>query len=87
MRKIKEVLRLSHEVGLGQREIARCAQLAQSTVHEYLARARTAGLSWPLPEGLDDQAIENLLFPATTPTEKRYSTPATSMRSYALIPI
>ena len=37
MRKIKEVLRLYHEVHLGQREIARCAQLAQSTVHEYLA--------------------------------------------------
>jgi hypothetical protein len=28
MRKIKEVLHLFHEVGLGQREVARCVQLA-----------------------------------------------------------
>jgi transposase len=74
MRKIKEVLRLYHEVGLGQREIARCAQLAQSTVHEYLARARAAGLSWPLP-GQDEEAIENLLFPRTAPAEKPYPIP------------
>jgi transposase len=75
MRKIKEVLRLFHEVGLGQREIARCAQLAQSAVHEYLERAGAAGLSWPLPEGLDDQAIEDRLFPTTQSTEGRYPLP------------
>jgi transposase len=75
MRKIKEVLRLYHEVHLGQREIGRCAQLAQSTVHEYLARARAAGLGWPLPEGQDEEAIENLLFPRTAPAEKPYPIP------------
>ena len=75
MRKIKEVLRLYHEVHLGQREIARCAQLAQSTVHEYLERARAAGLGWPLPEGQDEEAIENLLFPRTAPAEKPYPIP------------
>ena len=75
MRKIKEVLRLYHEVHLGQREIARCAQLAQSTVHEYLERARAAGLGWPLPEGQDEEAIENLLFPRTAPAEQPYPIP------------
>jgi transposase len=74
MRKVKEVLRLYHEVGLGQREIARCAQLAQSTVHEYLERARAAGLSWPLPEGQDEEAVENLLFPRPE-AEKPYPVP------------
>jgi transposase len=75
MRKIKEVLRLYHEVHLGQREIARCAQLAQSTVHQYLERARAAGLGWPLPEGQDEQTIERLLFPRTATAEQPYPVP------------
>jgi TnpA family transposase/transposase/cell division inhibitor SulA len=37
--------------------------LSQSAVSSYLTRARQAGLSWPLPEGLDDEALELLLFP------------------------
>jgi len=51
MRKIKEVLRLRFELKMGQREIARACSISQSTVHEYLKAARTAGVSWPLPEG------------------------------------
>jgi transcriptional regulator with XRE-family HTH domain len=35
MRKIKEVLRLRFELGLGQRAIARACSISQSTVHEY----------------------------------------------------
>lgn len=33
-------------------------------VHRYLRRARLAGLSWPLPEGMDYEGLELLLFPA-----------------------
>jgi predicted transcriptional regulator len=39
MRKIKEVLRLRFELGLGQRAIARACSISQSTVHGYLKRA------------------------------------------------
>lgn len=52
-RKIKEVLRLHWESGLTQRQIARSYNLSSSTVSDYLARARIAGLSWPLPENLE----------------------------------
>ena len=62
MRKIKEVLRLKLSVGLGDREIARSCYIARSTVSEYCRRAREAGLSWPLPEGLDDWELEERLF-------------------------
>jgi len=63
MRRIKEVLRLHHELGQGQREIARCLQIAQSTVHDYLRRAQQAGLSSPLPQGFeDDRKLEAALF-------------------------
>jgi transposase len=47
----------------------------QSTVHEYIERARAAELGWPLPEGLGDQVIEDRLFPAAPSTEKRYPIP------------
>ena len=65
MRKVKEVLRL-HAQGYSQQHIARSCGIGRSTVGEHLARARKAGLSWPLPETLSDAQIEQQLFtPAT----------------------
>ena len=61
MRKIREVLRL-HHLGLSGRQIARSLRMGQSTVAEYLGRARVAKLSWPLPENLDDAGLEKRLF-------------------------
>jgi transposase len=67
MREIREVLRLCHEAGLSERQIAGSLRIAASTVHRYLDRAGRAGLGWPLPDELDDQALERVLFPATPP--------------------
>ena len=64
MRKIRDVLHLRHAQGLTERVIARMVGISNGVVHGYLRRARLAGLSWPLPEGLDDEALEYLLFPA-----------------------
>jgi transposase len=64
MRKVKEVLRLRFGLGLQQNQIARSCSIGQSTVHRYLEKAAAAGLSWPLPEDLDDRRLEELLFPA-----------------------
>ena len=57
MRKLKEVLRLRYELGLGQRQIARSCSIGHGTVYEYLKRAREAGVRWPLPEGWDDRQL------------------------------
>lgn len=65
VRQIKEVLRLK-AAGLSLREIERSTGAARTTVHEYIVRAACAGLSWPLPEGLGDQALEEALFPPLT---------------------
>ena len=35
----------------------------RTTVADYLRRASVAGLSWPLPEELSEDQLENLLFP------------------------
>jgi hypothetical protein len=58
MRKIKEVLRLRFELGLGQREIARACSISQGAVHSYLKKAAAAEVCWPLPEGWDEPRVE-----------------------------
>ena len=64
MRKIKEVLRLKFELGLGNRQIARSCSINHNTVNDYVRRAMAAGLNrWPLPAELDDAAMEAQLFP------------------------
>ncbi len=62
MRKIKEVLRLKFELGLGLRQIARSCSLRLATVHDYVQRANTAGITWPLPQGWDEEKLETALF-------------------------
>jgi transposase len=63
MRRIKEVLRLHHESGLGQRQIGRSLGISHATVREYLRRAAESGISWPLPDTLSDTQLEHRLFP------------------------
>lgn len=67
MRKIKEVLRLHFDNGLGQRPIGRCLNISRTTVADYLDRARLAGIGWPLPEDLSDTQLEQSLFPPIAP--------------------
>jgi Sigma-70, region 4 len=71
MRKTKEVLRLRFELGLGQRAIARACSISQGAVHNYLKKAAAAGIHWPLPEGWDEQRIEEALFGDRRPVEQR----------------
>ena len=61
VRKIREILRLKRE-GFSNRVIARICKVSNSTVGEYLRQAEQVGLSWPLPEGLSDEALYQRLF-------------------------
>jgi hypothetical protein len=76
MRWIREVLRLRHQ-GLTERVIAQMLGVSNGVVHGYVRRARLAGLSWPLPEGLDDEGLELLLFPAPTAASQSDRRPTT----------
>jgi transposase len=62
MRKIKEILRLRFESKLSMEQIGLSCRMSSSTVCETLARCRRTGLSWPLPDGLEDPALEKLLY-------------------------
>ncbi len=63
MRKVREVLRLKYERKLSNRAVTTSCRLSVGSVHDYLQRARVAGLSWPLPECLSDEALDQRLFP------------------------
>ena len=70
MRKITEVLRLDAQ-GLSRRQIAMSAGMSRTAVREYLIRAAGAGVSWPLPEGIDAEALEARLFPPIVAVAER----------------
>ncbi len=68
MRTIKEVLRLRYEAKLSLRKISVSLKIALGTVSLHLDRAAKAGLSWPIPSDIDEQALEVMLFPNFTPS-------------------
>src|SRR6202162_3128159 len=62
MRQAREIIRLKFSTSLPTREIARRLGLAPSTVRETLSRLESAGLSWPLAEGIGDAELEAALY-------------------------
>lgn len=63
MRRILEILRLKHGQGLSLRQISQATWVGVTTVHEVLQRSQSAKIVWPLPEGLTNDALENILCP------------------------
>lgn len=78
MRKIREILRSELERGWSRRKTAESVGVSPSTVLECIRRAEAAGLGWPLPDGLDDGALEAKLYPPSPVTSR--SRPALDFR-------
>jgi len=74
MRKLREILRLKYEAKLAHRVIGRACGIGASTVSMYVQRAKRQGLSWPLPDALDDETLESKLF--REPFHERVARPA-----------
>ena len=70
MRKTMEILRLRYDLRLSMRQVAQGAGVSLGTVERVLGKMCEAGLSWPLPEGVDEARLDGLL----------YQTPAPSLR-------
>ena len=62
MRRLRELLRLKYDAGLSHRAIAQACAVGLGTVTTYLQRATAAGLTWPLPDDLDDATLEARVF-------------------------
>jgi transposase len=73
MRMIREVLRLKLECAPSDRQVAKMAGMARSSVGDYLRRCRESGLVWPLSAALSDRDLETCLFspPLSIPSERR----------------
>ena len=61
MRRVREILRLKHECGVTDPEIARSLSVARGTVARTLERV-AAGLDWPFPVTLADRALKAMLY-------------------------
>jgi hypothetical protein len=62
MRKIRDVLRLS-AAGMSKRKIAASLGVSATAARDCIGRARRAGIAWPLPDNLIDEALEVRLYP------------------------
>ncbi len=80
MRKIRDVLRLRHSTDLSLDAIARALTISKGVVAKYLKLAGDAGLSWPLPDDLDDGALERRLYSQASARMSAFTEP-----DYALI--
>jgi len=79
MRMAREIIRLYFGLHLKKRQISRACDVSPSTVVEYVRKAEEAGLAWPLPEDLDDAALEAKL------SERSLSAKPTSRRPLPLM--
>jgi transposase len=67
MRKIREVLRLRLGEELSLRLVSASLKIPLTTVGDLVRRAEDAGLKWPLPPELDDEALDALLYKKIEP--------------------
>ena len=76
MRKIRDILRLRLSGGLSIREISRSTKVSVGAIQKLLSRANELGLTWPLPDHLDDNGLAQLFYPGTdTAVSSRYQLP------------
>jgi transposase len=62
MRKVREGLRLKYESGRSHAEIAASVGIGETTVGDYLGRARRAGVDWAVARELVEADLEAKLF-------------------------
>ena len=80
MRKIRDILRLRYAAGLSIRQIKESTKASIGAIQKLLTKAAELGLSWPLPDELDDNQLAQLFYPgADTATSSRYQLPEWSV--------
>ncbi len=70
MKIIRSLLQYYYADQCSKRQIAAHLGLSRGTVRNYLRRVKEAGVTWPLPEGLTDEELATLLFPAKVSSDR-----------------
>lgn len=66
LRRIREILRLHHELDYGDRMIGRIFKMSHTTVGKICSSVKEAGYTWPLPDDVDDNLLERICYPKKT---------------------
>lgn len=61
MRSVREILRLRLGVGLSADKVAKSCRVSKATVLEYERRFNESGLGWPVPDDMDDSALQRIV--------------------------
>jgi transposase len=75
MRKIRDVLRYRYSAELSLEATARALKISKGVVAKYIKLATIAGISWPIPDELDDGDLERLLLRQSPYKEPTYAEP------------
>ena len=75
MKKLRELLRLKFDTRLSHRQIGRALNVSAGTVSYYVQAAIQVGLTWPLPNDLDDKALIQAIEPVAKQLRTRPSKP------------
>jgi transposase len=71
MRKIREILRLKNENGLSNRKIAESIGCSKDSVNVIIGRVQAIGLTWPLSADMNDEVLEEMIYPSIQPKSIR----------------
>lgn len=63
MRKIREILRLKFMLNKSNRFIAKSMNTSRNTIKDCINKANLANIGWPIPDDLDDDILEQKLYP------------------------
>ena len=66
MTKYREILRLFLSLHMKTADIMRSCHVSPNTITKTKKRAAELGLSWPLPEGMTEEKLADIMFPKKT---------------------
>jgi hypothetical protein len=86
MRKIRQVLRLANTTPtpLSIRAMATSLGISRDSVSNYILRGKAVGLTWPLPDDVDEAELKARLFPTAMLRLKRRGANLSALRGECL---
>ena len=72
MNKVREIIRLDQDCSLSQRAISRALSISRSVVSEYIRKIKAAGIDYQTAQGLDDDALLEIVAGIKDSQPERY---------------